>query len=881
MEKMAGNEIRKAFLEFFQSKGHQIVPSSSLVPHNDPTLLFTNAGLVNFKDVFLVLEERPYKRATTAQKCVRAGGKHNDLDTVGKTARHHTFFEMLGNFSFGDYFKEGAISYAWEFLTEVLQLDKDRLYITVYQDDDEAFELWQKVAGVGPERIFRLGEKDNFWSMGDTGPCGPCSEIHYDRGEEWSCGDDCALGVCDCDRWLEIWNLVFMQFNRDEAGNMTPLPNPCIDTGMGLERIASILQDVPSNYDTDLLKKLINFIERETGLEYHSDERGFPMRVIADHARSCTFLIADGVLPSNDGRGYVLRRILRRAARFAKLLGKEGVFLAQVVPVVVQLMGEQYPEIKEKEDFIIKVIANEEERFHLTLSEGLKVVAEKIKATKERGESVLSGEDAFQLYDTYGFPVDLTEDAAEEQGLTVDIPGFEAAMADQRRRAREARNSGAGNDLEIMLSSLLGDVAPTEFIGYTTLSAACRLTAIIANEARADALNLGETGYLAFAQTPCYAESGGQVGDRGVFSVGDARVEILHTFKLPNGIYIHKAKVIAGAVRPGDEGDLAVVENLRRGAMRNHTATHLMHKALREVLGEHANQAGSLVNEDRLRFDFNHFSAVTPEELRLIEDKVNDAILQNMPVITKVMDIEAAKAEGAMALFGEKYGSKVRFVNIGDWSKELCGGTHVANTGEIGLFKIISESSIGAGLRRIEAVTGEGCRQYYRAEEEKLIAIETMLKAKPSEVLTKLQGLLDEVKEQERVIAEYKKAAVADSAAQAEAAVAEYGSGHGLVANMGEMDMNALRNAADALKAKHGDIALVLFGLNKGKVSIVASATPKWLEAGFHAGNLLKAVAPIVGGGGGGRPDMAQAGGKDAGKIDEAIAQAKELLSQI
>ncbi len=881
MKRMEGNDIRKAFLEFFQSKGHQIVASSSLVPHNDPTLLFTNAGMVQFKDVFLELEKRPYTRATTSQKCVRAGGKHNDLDTVGKTARHHTFFEMLGNFSFGDYFKEGAIGYAWEFLTEVLELDKDRLYITIYKDDDEAFELWQKVAGVSPDRILRLGEKDNFWSMGDTGPCGPCSEIHYDRGEEWSCGDNCALGVCDCDRWLEIWNLVFMQYNRDEEGNMTPLPNPCIDTGMGLERIASILQEVPSNYDTDLLKKLITFIEKETGQEYHTDERGFPMRVIADHARSCTFLIADGVLPSNDGRGYVLRRILRRAVRFAKVLGIEGVFLAKVVPVVVELMGDQYPEIREKEDFIIKVIANEEERFHLTLSEGLKVVEEKIKATKERGETVISGADAFQLYDTYGFPVDLTEDAAEEEGLTVDTIGFDAAMEEQRQRAREARNNGAGNDLEIMLSSLLEDVAATEFVGYTTLTDICELKAIIANETRADALNSGEEGYLIFDKTPCYAESGGQVGDRGIFSVDNARVEILHTFKLPNGIFVHQVKVTAGAVRPGDKGEVTVVEKLRRGAMRNHTATHLMHKALREVLGEHANQAGSLVTEDRLRFDFNHFSAVTPEELALIEDKVNDAILRNMPVVTKVMNIEEAKAQGAMALFGEKYGNVVRFVNIGDWSKELCGGTHVANTGEIGIFKIVAESSIGAGLRRIEAVTGEGCRKYYQEEEAKLAAVEELLKAKPAEVLSKLQGLIDEVKEQEKVIAEYKKAAVDDVVGKAESSVEDYNAGKGLVANMGEMDMNTLRKAADSLKEKNGEIALVLFSVNNNKVSIVAGATKSWQEAGFHAGNLIKAVAPIVGGGGGGRPDMAQAGGKDVSKIDAAMNKAKELLRQI
>ncbi|MEE0776065.1 MAG: alanine--tRNA ligase, partial [Bacillota bacterium] len=505
---MEGNQIRKAFLDFFESKGHQKVASSSLVPHNDPTLLFTNAGMVQFKDVFLELEERPYKRATTSQKCVRAGGKHNDLDTVGKTARHHTFFEMLGNFSFGDYFKEGAIGYAWEFLTEVLKLDKERLYITIYNDDDEAGELWQKVAGVSPDRIYRLGEKDNFWAMGDTGPCGPCSEIHYDRGEEFSCGPDCGLGKCDCDRWLEIWNLVFMQYNRDEKGNMTPLPNPCIDTGMGLERIASILQNVPSNYDTDLLKKLITFIEKETNIEYHRDERGFPMRVIADHARSCTFLIADGVLPSNDGRGYVLRRILRRAVRFAKVLGKDGVFLAKVVPVVVDLMGDQYPEIREKQDFIMKVIANEEERFHLTLADGMKMVEDKIAAAQNEGKKVISGEDAFQLYDTYGFPIDLTEDAAEEHGLTVDIPGFEQCMAEQRARSQEAGSAETGKELALVLSGLLGDVDATEFTGYTTMADEAFVKAVIIGEARTDVLSAGEEGFVAFNQTPCYAEMG-------------------------------------------------------------------------------------------------------------------------------------------------------------------------------------------------------------------------------------------------------------------------------------------------------------------------------------------------------------------------------------
>lgn len=878
---IAGNDIRKAFLEFFQSKGHEIVPSSSLVPHNDPTLLFTNAGMVQFKDTFLELEERPYKRATSSQKCVRAGGKHNDLDTVGKTARHHTFFEMLGNFSFGDYFKEGAIGYAWEFLTEVLKLDKEHLYITIYKDDDEAFELWQKVAGVSPDRIFRLGEKDNFWSMGDTGPCGPCSEIHYDRGAHLACGPDCGIGKCDCDRWLEIWNLVFMQYNRDENGVMTPLPHPCIDTGMGLERIASILQDAPSNYDTDLLRNLIKFIEDETGLPYYTDERGFPMRVVADHARSCTFLIADGVLPSNDGRGYVLRRILRRAARFIKLLGIDGVFLAKVVPVVVDMMGDQFPEIREKKDFIIKVISNEEERFHVTLADGMNILEDKIAELKAAGETVIPGNDAFRLYDTYGFPIDLTEDAAEEKGMTVDKEGFEAAMEEQRNRARSARSNEGFNELEITLTALIPEVEATEFTGYTTLTDESTCRALIVGEERRSIMREGEEGFLILDKTPCYAEMGGQVGDRGTFSVGESRAEILTTFKLPGGAFIHKIKIVAGEVKEGDCGTVAVNALLRKATERNHTATHMLHKALRETLGDHANQAGSLVNEDRLRFDFNHFSAVTPEELKVIEDKVNAKILENANVCTREMDIEDAKAEGAMALFGEKYGKRVRFVDIGGWSKELCGGTHVSNTGEIGLLKIVSESSIGAGLRRIEAVTGDAARAYFEAEEQKLAEIQQLLKVKKSDVIPKIRQLLGELKEKDKEIAAYKEAEAASKAGDVLKNAEDYPKGKAIVADMGAIDMNALRETADKLKENRDDLALVLFATGGEKVSIVISGGKDWVANGFHAGKLIKEVAFVVGGGGGGKPNMAQAGGKDVTKVADAMTKAKELLQNL
>lgn len=876
-----GNEIRKAFLDFFHEKGHEIVKSSSLVPHNDPTLLFTNAGMVQFKDTFLELEERPYRRATTAQKCVRAGGKHNDLDTVGKTARHHTFFEMMGNFSFGDYFKEGAITYAWEFLTEVLNLDKEHLYITIYQDDDEANELWQKITGVSQDRIFRLGEKDNFWAMGDTGPCGPCSEIHYDRGAEYACGEDCGIGKCDCDRWLEIWNLVFMQYNRDENGVMTPLPHPCIDTGMGLERVASILQNVASNYDTDLLKRIIDFIAAETGQPYHGDERGFPMRVVADHARSCTFLIADGVLPANDGRGYVLRRILRRAARFIRILGVDGVFLAKVVPVVIDIMGDQYPEIREKEDFIIKVIANEEERFQMTLADGMKILEEKIEQTKAAGKTVLDGNEAFQLYDTYGFPFDLTEDAALECGLSVDKEGFEAAMAEQRQRARNARSNEGFNELEITLSALLPDIEATEFTGYTTLTDTARAEALITGDERVKTLKEGEEGYLILDKTPCYAEMGGQVGDRGEFVAGDAKAEILTTSKLPSGVYLHKVKMELGNLSEGQQGTVKVDEALRKATQRNHTATHLMHKALKEVLGDHANQAGSLVNEERLRFDFNHFSGLSPDEIKAIENKVNAKILENLNVCTKEMDIDEAKAEGAMALFGEKYGSCVRFVNVGDWSKELCGGTHVADIGEIGLFKIISESSIGAGLRRIEAVTGDAARAYYEKEERELQEIEQLLKVKNDDVITKVQALLDELKEKEKQIAAYKKAEATAKAGDIIEEAVDYPKGKAIVANMGEIDTNGLRETADRLKENRDDLALVLFAAVDGKVNIVVSGGKDWLENGFHAGKLVKEIAAVVGGGGGGKPNMAQAGGKDVDKIDEAMVKAKELLKNV
>lgn len=879
---MDGNTLRTTFLQFFAGKGHEIVASSSLVPHNDPTLLFTNAGMVQFKDVFLQLEKRPYKRATTSQKCVRAGGKHNDLDTVGKTARHQTFFEMLGNFSFGDYFKKDAIGYAWEFLTEVLKLDKNRLYITVYKDDDEARQIWKKVTGFPDERILGLGEKDNFWAMGDTGPCGPCSEIHYDRGSEHACNaKECAIGKCDCDRWLEIWNLVFMQYNRDEKGVLTPLPKPSIDTGMGLERIASILQNVPSNYDTDLLRNLILFIEKETHQKYYRDERGFPMRVIADHARACTFLIADGVLPSNEGRGYVLRRILRRAVRFVKLLGIQDAFLWRVTPVVVEMMGAQFPEIKEKEDFIIKVIRNEEERFHLTLSEGLKVVEEKIAAIQKEGKTEIPGAEAFLFYDTYGFPIDLTLDIAEEHRLTVDIAGFDAAMEDQRQRARAARSGETGYALDMELSNLLKDVKATKPLAYETMEAQGSLRAIIGGGALRDAFTPAENAYLVFDQSPFYPEGGGQVGDRGIITGPQGTAQIETAFALPNGIIIHKATGGSGLVNKGDTCTLGVSKPLRKATMRNHSATHLLHKALREVLGDHVHQSGSLVNEERLRFDFSHFSAVTAEEIKEIEDKVNAKVLENLPVSTTLMSLAEAKESGAMALFDEKYGDAVRVVEMGHWSKELCGGTHVGSTGEIGLFAITAESSVGAGLRRIEAVTGEAARNLFLTQKTSLAEIREVLKAKEGETIFKLKGLLQENKELQKELEKYRQKEANSQINQIESAMQDGAGGKYIVAQLADMDMAALREAADNLRNKQKDLALVLFSAHDNKVNIIAAAAKSWQEKGFMAGKMIKEIAPIVGGGGGGRPDMAQAGGKDTGKIPAALKKAKELLANI
>jgi alanyl-tRNA synthetase len=873
------NEIRKTFLEFFKDRGHTVVESSSLVPIDDPTLLFTNAGMNQFKDVFLGIDKRNYSRASTSQKCVRAGGKHNDLDTVGRTPRHHTFFEMLGNFSFGDYFKQEAIEYAWEFLTEVVGLPKEKLWVTIFQDDDEAYELWQEYTDVKAERIIRLGEKDNFWSMGDTGPCGPCSEIHYDRGEKYSCDNpECGLGVCDCDRWLEVWNLVFMQYNRNETGEMTPLPRPSIDTGMGLERLSSILQGVESNFDTDLFIPIIKKIEDLTGIEYDAGDAGFPFRVIADHSRACTFLIADGVLPSNDGRGYVLRRILRRAVRFGRLLGMEEAFLYKNVDVVCDLMKKAYPYLEEKKEFVKEVIRLEEERFFLTLNEGLKRVEEILKENRKKGNTVIAGEEAFMLYDTYGFPLDLTQDMAEENSFSVDTEGFNRMMEEQRKRARKANKGEDVFARDRILAELLSDIAETVFTGYEELNSHSSVLAIIKDNKLVDAADNGRV-LLISASTPFYAESGGQLADSGRIKGENGELLVDDVQKLAGRI-IHSG-LLNGSLSCGENIVLEVNKEKRLATARNHTATHLLHKALRMVLGEHAQQKGSLVEENRLRFDFSHLAALNDKELSEIEHIVNKSIWDMHEVNTSVDTIDKARELGAIALFGEKYGEKVRIVRISDFSMELCGGTHVQNTGQIGLFKIINEGSIGSGLRRIEALSGNYAFEYLQEMETGLKRAASFLRSTTSEVNNRIElmsrNLKDKEKEIENLKATLSKASSADVLANARningAAV--------LIEAIDCEDPNSLRQNAEMIKDRLGSSVVLLASVIGDKVSLVCFVSKDLLGKGLNAGKIVSAAARAAGGGGGGRPDMAQAGARDSSKLEEALQTAREEVEKI
>lgn len=875
----SSKEVRKSFLEYFKSKGHTIVDSSSLVPVNDPTLLFTNAGMNQFKDVFLGIDKRNYIRATTAQKCVRAGGKHNDLDTVGRTPRHHTFFEMLGNFSFGDYFKENAIQYAWEFLTEVIRLPADRLWITIYQDDDEAFKIWNEVIGIKPERIIRLGKKDNFWSMGDTGPCGPCSEIHYDRGLEISCGHpQCGLGVCDCDRWMELWNLVFMQYNRDESGKLTPLPRPSIDTGMGLERITSVLQEVNSNFATDLFVPLIEAVEKMTGKSYSANEKGFPFRVIADHSRACTFLIADGVLPSNEGRGYVLRRILRRAVRFGTFLGLDEPFLYKNVDVVCKIMGEAYPELLEKQDFVRQVIQLEEERFFLTLTEGIKKVEEIIETARQENRTVIQGNEAFMLYDTYGFPLDLTEDIAEENKFSVDKAGFESMMEQQRQRAKNAHKSENVFAYEQTLAEILNAYPPTDFIGYELFKTEARILAIIKN---GELLNQAEDEEVLVLtdKTPFYAESGGQVADQGIISGINGCMEVSDVKKVAGWI-LHQVKTV-GTVAVDEKVTMSLDSALRLDTSRNHSATHLLHKALRLVLGEHAQQKGSLVEPERLRFDFSQLQPLTDEEISQVEQLVNKAIWENYPVVTNITTLAKAREIGATALFGEKYGDEVRVVEMGDFSRELCGGAHVKYTGQIGLFKIISESSVGSGLRRIEAYTGRKALEYIRELEKNLKDAALALKTNPHDITARIESLNRSLKEKEKELemikASLTKAASTDLINEA----IEINGAKVLVTRFDSEDIENLRETAERLRDKLGSSVVVLGAVIGDKLNFVSFASKDLINQGIHAGKIIGVAAKAAGGGGGGRPDMAQAGAKDINKIDEALTVARKEIEKV
>ena len=866
-------EIRQAFLDFFHSKGHQVVASSSLVPHNDPTLLFTNAGMNQFKDVFLGLDKRNYSRATTAQRCVRAGGKHNDLENVGYTARHHTFFEMLGNFSFGDYFKQDAIKYAWELLTgeNWFALPKEKLWVTVYETDDEAFDIWANEVGVPRERIIRIGDNkgapfasDNFWQMGDTGPCGPCTEIFFDHGDHiW--GGTPGSPEEDGDRYIEIWNIVFMQFNRQADGTMEPLPKPSVDTGMGLERIAAVLQHVNSNYDIDLFRDLIASVAKVTGA---TDLTNKSLRVIADHIRSCAFLVADGVIPSNENRGYVLRRIIRRAIRHGNMLGAKDTFFWKLVAPLIDVMGSAGDELKQQQAQVEQVLKTEEEQFARTLERGLALLDEEL--SKLKGDT-LDGETAFRLYDTYGFPVDLTADVCRERNIKVDEAGFEAAMEEQRRRARES--SGFGADYNAMIRV---DGA-SEFKGYDHLELNGKVTALFIDGKAVDSVSAGQEAVVILDQTPFYAESGGQVGDKGELKGAGFSFAVSDTQKYGQAIG-HIGKVASGSLKVGDAVQADVDEARRQRIRLNHSATHLMHAALRQVLGTHVAQKGSLVNDKALRFDFSHFEAMKPEEIRAVEDLVNAQIRRNLAIETNIMDIDAARASGAMALFGEKYDDRVRVLRMGDFSTELCGGTHAARTGDIGLFRITSESGTAAGVRRIEAVTGEGAMAILHAQSDQLNDIAQLLKGDSHNLGEKVRAALERTRQLEKELQQLKEQAAAQESANLSSKAEEINGVKLLVSELTGVEPKMLRTMVDDLKNQLGSTIVVLATVADGKVSLIAGVS-KDVTDRVKAGELVGMVAQQVGGKGGGRPDMAQAGGTDASALPAALASVKGWVS--
>ena len=875
---MTGNELRKKFLKYFEDQGHTVVPSGSLVPKSDPTLLFTNAGMVPFKNVFLGDEQREYTRAASVQKCVRAGGKHNDLEMVGHTARHHTFFEMLGNFSFGDYFKKEAIHYGWEFLTKEIGLPKDRLYVSVFNDDDEAFDIWNKDIGLAKDRIYRLGEKDNFWAMGETGPCGPCSEIFIDQGEAIGCGKPtCEVG-CDCDRYLEIWNLVFMQYDRDASGKMSPLPNPCIDTGMGLERLAAVVQGHLTNYHCDLLMGLIEEVSKVTGVLYgKNDDHDGSIRVITDHARAAAFLVGDGVIPSNEGRGYVLRRILRRALRHGKLLEQSQPFFYKITNRVIEGYKEVYPELEINAGFIKKVVQNEEENFSNTLNMGFQRVEEILAGLKEKKSTVLPGEEIFKLYDTYGFPVDLAEEMAKDSGVELDRAGFEKAMQNQKEKAMASWKGSGEKEVAPFFKEFIKNSPSTLFQGYGNTHGEGKVLAILKDNVSIDSASAGEEVEFLVDQTPFYGESGGQVGDRGLAYHPDVHLELMNATKPLSELIVHQAKVVSGTLKVSDTLKLEVNPEVRSATALNHTATHLLHAALHEVLGDHVKQAGSLVAPDRLRFDYTHFSPLTEREKNRIEALVNEKIRDNIGVQTEEMSIDDAMKAGAMALFGEKYGSEVRVVSVPGFSKELCGGTHITATGDIGLFRIVSEGGIASGVRRIEAVTGKAAYDKVQKENETLVAIRSLLKIQPEEELNRVKKLVEKARESEKEIAALKEKLVSGKGSGLKDEIKKIGDVSLLVKMVEGMDAKTLRSFIDNAKNQMGSGVVVVGTAINGKVMLAAGVT-KDLTDRFQAGAIIKEIAGIVGGSGGGRPDMAQAGGTKVDKIDEALAKVETLL---
>ena len=876
MKKYGVNELRRMFLEFFESKGHLAMKSFSLVPHNDNSLLLINSGMAPLKPYFTGQEIPPRKRVTTCQKCIRTG----DIENIGKTARHGTFFEMLGNFSFGDYFKTEAIQWSWEFLTKVVGLEPDRLYPSVYLEDDEAFDIWNQQIGIPKERIFRFGKEDNFWEHG-AGPCGPCSEIYYDRGEKYGCGrPGCTVG-CDCDRYIEVWNNVFTQFENDGHGNYTELVQKNIDTGMGLERLAVVVQDVDSLFTVDTNKALLDEVCAMAHTQYLADTRkDVSLRIIADHIKSCTFMISDGIMPSNEGRGYVLRRLLRRAARHGRLLGIEGRFMAELSKTVIGLSKDGYPELEEKKPMILKVLAEEEEKFNRTIDQGLAILADMEADMAARGDKVLSGDNAFKLYDTYGFPLDLTVEILAEKSLTVDEEGFQKAMKEQREKARKARKTTnyMGADVTVYQSIPAG--ITSAFVGYDRLVHESGITVLTTDSELVEALTDGQTGTILVDETPFYGTMGGQTGDKGVIESAGGTFEVQDTIHLQGGKIGHVGRMTNGMFTVGDKVSLKVDPESRRSTEKNHSATHLLQKALRTVLGEHVEQAGSLVTPERLRFDFTHFSAMTAEELKQVEDLVNKEIQEGLDVVTQEMSLDEAKKTGAMALFGEKYGEKVRVVKMGDFSTELCGGTHVGNTGTIHAFRILSEAGIAAGVRRIEALTGDGLMLYYRNLEDTLHEAARAAKTSPAELTARIASMMEEMKTLHSENEKLKSRLANESLGDVMSQVREVSGVKVLASKVSDVDMNGLRNLGDQLKEKLGEGVIVLASVQGDKVNLMATATDAAQKQGAHAGNLIKAIAALVGGGGGGRPGMAQAGGKNPAGVDAALEKVYEAAKE-